>query len=268
MSDTPISPLQVLQTRPRTHGVRVGKISGIHQGSRVVVDFEGNPFGPLLARTTESTTPQQLQSAYQRSAAVLLAFEGNDLASPILMDVLADDQSPGECDGDVDVELRMRCEPNDVVASADAASREEKDKRPVTSAPLAGCQLGRIVAIRDGEIYVEMHGSGGQPQCAKTAVILRNLSDDVLVATPQNGPPVIVGQVFNDAPLERTGSEDAEVVLRGNKVSIEATEAITLKAGGCEIHLDARGKATTTADQIVSRARGANKVQGGSVQLN
>ena len=34
------------------------------------------------------------------------------------------------------------------------------------------------------------------------------------------------------------------------------------------IALDARGKAVTTAESIVSRARGTNKVQGGSVHLN
>jgi hypothetical protein len=51
-------------------------------------------------------------------------------------------------------------------------------------------------------------------------------------------------------------------------VVIEADVELVLKAGPCSLHFDARGKAVTTADQIVSRARDTNKVQGGSVQLN
>jgi hypothetical protein len=64
------------------------------------------------------------------------------------------------------------------------------------------------------------------------------------------------------------GGQGAEVVLSGSRVKIEADVELILQAGACRITLDGRGKAVTTADQIVSRARGANKVQGGSVQLN
>jgi hypothetical protein len=82
------------------------------------------------------------------------------------------------------------------------------------------------------------------------------------------GEPVIVGQFFAGVPIEETGAEGADLVLKGRSVRIEAEAEVILTAGETQIHLDARGKAVTTSDQIVSRARGANKVQGGCVQLN
>jgi hypothetical protein len=83
-----------------------------------------------------------------------------------------------------------------------------------------------------------------------------------------DGLAVIVGQVYAALPIEPTGGEGAEVVLRGGRVRIEAEVELVLRSGACVVRLDARGKAVTTADQIVSRARGANKVQGGTVELN
>jgi hypothetical protein len=99
-------------------------------------------------------------------------------------------------------------------------------------------------------------------------VPLRNLKDAVLLEFLPGGEPVIVGQFFVGVPIEEAGVEGGEVVLKGRSVRIEAETEVILTAGGTQIHLDARGKAVTTADQVVSRARGANKVQGGSVQLN
>ena len=83
-----------------------------------------------------------------------------------------------------------------------------------------------------------------------------------------DGRPVVVGQLYTSAVLDAKESVDAEIRLKGSRVVIEADEELLLISGGCKIHLDARGKVVTTADQVVSRARASNKVQGGCVQIN
>ena len=49
------------------------------------------------------------------------------------------------------------------------------------------------------------------------------------------------------------------MVLKGRRVRIEAETEVVLTAGQTQIHLDARGKAVTTADQVVSRAPGRTR---------
>ena len=43
---------QVLQARPKIVGVRVGSIVAVRPRGKVLVDFPGNPFGPVVARQT------------------------------------------------------------------------------------------------------------------------------------------------------------------------------------------------------------------------
>ena len=117
-------------------------------------------------------------------------------------------------------------------------------------------------------VMVEDIANAGQPFAARTAVTLRNLKDPVVVLRCTGGAAVIVGQVYPCIPVEPAGGDGADVLLKGNRVRIEADVELVLAVGACRIQLDARGKAVTAADQIVSRARGCNKVQGGPVQLN
>ena len=106
------------------------------------------------------------------------------------------------------------------------------------------------------------------PLAAKTAIPLRNLKDVVVLLSFADGSSIILGQLYPTVTVEPEGGAGADVLLKGNTVRIEADVELILTAGACRVELDARGKAVTTADHIVSRARGTNKVQGGSVRLN
>jgi hypothetical protein len=122
--------------------------------------------------------------------------------------------------------------------------------------------------VCDGIAHVDFEGNKAGPRPARTTVPLRNLKDEVLIFVLPDGGAVIVGQLYAAVPIEAPGGADADITLKGNRVRIEAETELVLVSGSCQIHLDSRGKAITTADHVVSRARGANKVQGGSVQLN
>lgn len=245
--------LRVLQARPRITGSRIGSIVEIASERRALVDFPGNPFGPQAARAVSAMTAQRLIRARDAGWPVLLVFEDNDPARPVIVDVVCDDGEE---------------RPMDEVPAPEM-SRNGHDTES-SEAAIAGAVLllARIVGVESDLVLVEDCSATSAPFRARTAIVLRNLKDPVLALRFPDGSAVLIGQLYPSVPLEPTGAEGAEVVLAGDRVRIEAATELILKAGACTVRLDARGKLVSTAEQIVSRARGANKVQGGSVQLN
>ena len=72
------------------------------------------------------------------------------------------------------------------------------------------------------------------------------------------------------APVEISLARNASDVmhLKGKKIYIEAGEEIQLTCGGGTIRIDRRGKVVVRGTDIVSRARGSNKIKGASVAIN
>ncbi|MBU4263386.1 MAG: hypothetical protein KKC76_16130 [Proteobacteria bacterium] len=68
-------------------GVRTGRVTGIEDG-RPLVDYSGNTQGPLAARFAGSLDPVVLRRAAEDGSEVLLAFEKNDPACPVILDIL------------------------------------------------------------------------------------------------------------------------------------------------------------------------------------
>lgn len=240
--------IQIVEARPRIHGPRVGAIRSISVQGRPVVDFPGNPLGPQPARAAASI-PESRLKAWQRDAvAVLLVFEDSDASLPVIVDAVAEPR-PGS--------RRLRRPAPEAEPSTDA---------PVSAAGTLQASVGTLVGVKDGLALVR--DASGETRRARTAVALRNLKDPVFLVEAGVAGPVIIGQLFPDiagAPGVGTG---AELVLKAERVTIEADVELLLRAGTTTVRLESKGKASTTAEQVVSTARGANKIRGGSVQLN
>ncbi|CAK8712917.1 DUF6484 domain-containing protein [Candidatus Electrothrix aarhusensis] len=71
-----------------TEGVRVGRVIRINDSGQPLVDFSGNQRGPLAARFTGSLDLALLREAATSGKEVLLAFENNDPARPVIIDTL------------------------------------------------------------------------------------------------------------------------------------------------------------------------------------
>jgi len=69
---------------------RSGRLVGLNDQRRLLVDFPGNPFGPLRARTTIVLSPTDLDAAVAEEQAVLLLFEEGDPGRPIVVGLLHD----------------------------------------------------------------------------------------------------------------------------------------------------------------------------------
>lgn len=74
---------------------RAGRLVGHNEQGRLLVDFPGNAFGPLRARTTVVLAPEELQRAVKEQCPVLLLFEEGDPGRPIVVGLLRD-QLPHE----------------------------------------------------------------------------------------------------------------------------------------------------------------------------
>jgi hypothetical protein len=244
-----LSPLHVLEAMPRVSGSRIGALVAMERGP--IVDFTGNPFGPQPARVVASLTAHTLSAALDAHLPVLLIFENEDPTCPVIVDVVISHASSSHSRDT----LPERTAPAQV-----GAERHEQ--------PAGAARLARILGVEDDVVLVDDGAEMTTPVRARTAVALRNLKDPVVLLSFANGLSVIVGQLYPSVRVEPAGGEGADVLLKGTRVRIEADVELVLKSGACVVQLDARGKAVTSADQIVSRARGANKVQGGSVQLN
>lgn len=245
--------LRVLQARPRITGSRIGSIVEYAWGRRPVVEFSGNPFGPQAARSVSAMTAPRLAQAREKGWPVLLVFEDNDPARPVIIDVVSDGEEE---------------QPEDDVPALTRPGCGQVGEGSQTAIAELALQLARIVGVESDHVVVEDYAGNSAPFKARTAIVLRNLKDPVLALRLPDGSAVLAGQLYPCVPVDKSGAEGAEVVLAGDRVMIEAATELILRAGACTIALDARGRLVSTAEQIISRARGANKVQGGSVQLN
>lgn len=69
-------------------GHRVGRIVGA-RAQTLVVDFPGNPHGPLAALTTLTLVPEALKQVAEQARAALLVFEDERSDRPIVVGLLA-----------------------------------------------------------------------------------------------------------------------------------------------------------------------------------
>ena len=83
-----VAQMQVLEARPRVSGSRIGTIVAMKAGP--VVDFPGNPLGPQPARSVSSMSAQALSEAHKAALPVLLVFDRDDPARPVIVDIVID----------------------------------------------------------------------------------------------------------------------------------------------------------------------------------
>jgi hypothetical protein len=143
--------------------------------------------------------------------------------------------------------------------------------------PISGARTGWIVGIGpNGEPRVDYEGNRAGPLAARTIVeippSLPGEKRPALLIFDSNDPrqPVILGL------LRRSVSPDIEARLPGRPVAevdgrrlvLEGTDEVVLRCGKASITLRRNGRVVIRGAQIETRAAGANKVRGGSVQIN
>ncbi len=154
-----------------------------------------------------------------------------------------------------------------------------------TPASFEGVCVGRIVRIdAEGKVMVAFAGSQNSEIAARvTSTVMKklNASDpsrrEVLLAFENNDPelPIVIDTMHSlldeiaevtDVVLEAKEAED--VLIDGKRITFDAQEEIELRCGKSSITLTKAGKVLIRGAYLLSRSSGANRIKGGSVQIN
>ncbi|HTO69767.1 MAG TPA: DUF6484 domain-containing protein [Myxococcota bacterium] len=160
------------------------------------------------------------------------------------------------------------------IVLGDLAGGLETAAEPLPKAD--GVVLGRLVAFReDGAPLVHFEGcADGAPVAA---LVVGSLSDDdvgadvaLALAAGDARRPVVLGRTRAAIPAaERArAASPLETSADGQTVALTAGRQLVLRVGRATITLTQDGRIVIRGGQLVSRASGVNRIQGGSVQIN
>jgi hypothetical protein len=145
---------------------------------------------------------------------------------------------------------------------------ENKVLELVTGAGV-GTRLGKVAALLDDAILVVSGPDGSllacdvlEPRYGGTPRLAEN--DVVLVVVPEGGAGrgVVLGRVCRPEAANAVAKAPPEEIV------LEATKGLTLKVGEGSIALREDGKVLIKGRELVSHARGRNRIRGGSVAIN
>ena len=155
--------------------------------------------------------------------------------------------------------------------------------------PLSGCgdgmKIGKVMGIdTNGQILIDFPGNVlGHLTARLTSSANEKLQQgspigrDVLLAFEHSDPcrPIIIDTLYSllDEITEQSGAvleiQKPEVVTVDRKrLVFDAQEEIVLRCGEASITLTSAGKVLIKGSYLISRSSGANRIKGGSVQIN
>ncbi|MBW2632456.1 MAG: hypothetical protein JRC90_12015 [Deltaproteobacteria bacterium] len=154
------------------------------------------------------------------------------------------------------------------------------------SKKIEGVRVGKIVNVNEnGQAFVDFPGNMQGPISArftnsiKPGMLQKTVSADrdVLLVFENNDPelPIIIDTLYSlvdeitecsTIALETKRPKD--VLIDGKRVTFDAKEEIVLQCGKASITLTKAGKVLIRGAYLLNRSSGANRIKGGSVQIN
>lgn len=157
----------------------------------------------------------------------------------------------------------------------------------VKQRPIEGLRIGKITQIdSDGKIWVDFSGNIQGPVMARfvgsvsPAMLEEAVSEgsDILMTFENHDPgfPIVVGVIHasiheiseSTRPLSLEVDPSGYVTLNGRMVDVHAKEKMIFRCGKCSISLNRDGKISIKGQSIVNQAVKANRIKGGSVEIN
>ena len=151
---------------------------------------------------------------------------------------------------------------------------------------ISGTRIGSITGIdKKGLILIDFPGNTLGPLPARFVQSIKQkllkhgvpINDKILIIFENDDPglPIIIdaicdtldGQAESDAVAFQV-QETEDVTIDGRRVTFDAKEQIELRCGKSSIILTRAGKVLIRGAYLLSRSTGANRIKGGSVQLN
>lgn len=135
--------------------------------------------------------------------------------------------------------------------------------------------VGELMALTDNgrtPIVCVAHESANAVPGRTTVDLNADHIGQQVVVLFENGDrerPIVIGVLHSDrtvVPQELMAAVDFSI--DGERLIVSARRELVLQCGKSSITLQRDGTVRITGERIVSRATGANRVQGGSVELN
>lgn len=187
----------------------------------------------------------------------------------------------------------------DSASSGDKRSDSAESGMAVPRQSIHGLLVGKLLKLNnDGLPQVSYPGSLSSPVAARSIIQLSTSIVGKEVALQfENGDidrPIVMGVLQHSASadaleepdtrssedaVEESGdssivlqdtisSPDSELIIDGRKIELQAREQIVLRCGKSSITLTRAGKVIIRGAYISSKSSGANRIKGGSVQIN
>lgn len=147
---------------------------------------------------------------------------------------------------------------------------------PALPAPLPELTIGRVVGFADDSPLVDYpaNPAGAPLPALATAAVPADAAGRavaLLFIAGDPARPLILGLVHGaESSIQQTGEAPAPVSTRldDETITLTAERELVLKCGRASITLTRAGKVLIRGAYLLSRSSGANRIKGGSVQIN
>ncbi len=140
---------------------------------------------------------------------------------------------------------------------------------------LDGVVIGVLVGFNNtGTPLVAFPGNAiaaGQSAKSSTALSKTDVGREVALLFENADParPLIIGRIQHPEEFSLTKKQDRiHADVDGERIEFNATKEIVLRCGKASITLTRAGKILIRGTYVLSRSSGANRIKGGSVQIN
>lgn len=156
------------------------------------------------------------------------------------------------------------------------AAERMKHAEPIPLSPIAGIVVGQLVGLTHNGctplvIYPDQPGTAAIEARSVVDIQGPHLGGLVVLMFEGGNPmnPIIMGAIRKgkDWPLPSQAGQ-IELDVDGERLLVTAKEQIVLRCGKASITLTKAGKVLIDGTYVLSRSSGANRIKGGSVQLN
>ncbi len=160
----------------------------------------------------------------------------------------------------------------EVMAELETASADKDNENPLPR--LDGVVIGVIVGFTDkGKPLVAFSGNPSKTGIAAGSTTVFEHEDagcQVALLFEGGDPerPIIIGRIQHPEDIVKPRQRQTSTELDGERLEFSAKKEIVLRCGKASITLTKAGKIIIRGSYVLSRSSGANRIKGGSVQIN